>query len=108
MAFMFNFSRHLNAPSPEEQHADRMKLLPQHTMKAIGDALANGMSFRYPATYWKTVTNGREIFHSRAMGHLQAWKGGEKDNPRSGISHLAHAITYLMFLHDVTEGHNDN
>jgi hypothetical protein len=104
---MVDFFRHLNAPSAAEQHADRMKLLSRHTLKAIDEILAHGMSFRYPAEHWKAVVDGRENFYSRAMGHLQAWKDGEKDDPGSGISHLAHAITYLMFLYDATESPNN-
>ena len=47
---------------------------------------------------WKYVENGKERYFNAAMRHLTAWWEGEKKDPETGESHLAHTVCCLFFL----------
>lgn len=47
---------------------------------------------------WKKMVDGKRRYFAAAMRHMVAWKSGEENDPETGISHLAHAATNLMFM----------
>lgn len=47
---------------------------------------------------WRNVPNPKRRYFGAVMRHLWAWWRGEKNDPETGISHLAHACTNVMFL----------
>lgn len=50
------------------------------------------------ADNWKLVDNKRNRYYSAAMRHLTKWFTGEKNDPETGLPHLAHCICCLLFL----------
>ncbi len=47
---------------------------------------------KYSPRGWAKVANGEERYLEAAMRHVMAYLEGEKDDPESGLPHLAHAI----------------
>lgn len=52
---------------------------------------------------WKLVDNPIDTYYAAAMRHLQKFRLGESTDPDSGIHHIAHAITDLIFLLEFEE-----
>ena len=56
---------------------------------------------KYPAkdgSNWKRVKDSRKRYYNATMRHLTSWFDGEKNDPESGLHHLAHACSNLLFL----------
>jgi len=56
---------------------------------------------KYPAesgSNWVFVEQPQRRYSSALMRHLSAYLQGEKNDPETGKSHLAHAMTNLLFL----------
>lgn len=56
---------------------------------------------KYPSNdgcNWKSVKDAERRYVSALFRHLTAYMSGEKCDPESGKSHLAHAITNSLFL----------
>lgn len=53
---------------------------------------------KYSPDNWKHLENARQRYFDAANRHLWQWYGGEKRDPESGLHHLAHAMSSLMFL----------
>ena len=47
---------------------------------------------------WKKMVDAERRYFAAAMRHIVAWKSGELNDPETGISHLAHAATNLIFM----------
>lgn len=65
------------------------------------DALAQVLTFgaeKYDAHSWKFVPEYKIRYYSALRRHLNAWRAGEKDDPESGLPHLAHAACNIYFL----------
>jgi hypothetical protein len=78
----------------------RWSLLPLGTVASIIDVLEFGAQ-KYDVDNWKKVPDGKRRYYDALMRHMDAWVGGEKLDPESGRSHLAHAgccILFLLFL----------
>ena len=63
------------------------------------DALVNVLTFgalKYHANNWQSVS--RERYESAIMRHWSSYIQGEKIDPETGQSHLAHIMCSLMFL----------
>lgn len=74
----------------------RVDLVAPDFILAIADVLRFGAA-KYKAWSW---ANGKEWSrdYGAILRHLMAWYAGEDTDPESGLSHLAHAATDLMFL----------
>jgi hypothetical protein len=72
-------------------------LLPLKTVGKIVDVLTFGAK-KYSPGNWKIVPNAEDRYFAALMRHLTAWQSGEKTDPESGMSHLAHAGCCLLFL----------
>ena len=55
---------------------------------------------KYSADNWKKVPDAQERYFAAAMRHLTQWRNGEAVDSETNISHLAHAMCNLMFLHN--------
>lgn len=82
-----------------DQGKSRMDLVDPKWLLSVGDVLGYGAE-KYAPGNWKKVEEKR--FIAAAMRHLLAYMDGEvfDDGPKgSGLPHLSHASTCLMFLH---------
>jgi hypothetical protein len=75
----------------------RWSLLPAGTIAQVIKVLEFGVA-RYAVDNWMHVEDPKRRYYDAAMRHLQAWWGGEKMDPDSGLPHLAHATACLLFL----------
>ena len=79
-----------------------MDLLPGEALEAIAQALAFGAK-KYGRDNWRKGFNWSRLLGA-GLRHLSAFGRGERKDPESGLSHLAHAGAMLLFLltHEVT------
>lgn len=75
----------------------RWDLLPFDCLNEIIRALMHGAN-KYSDYGWQTVPNAKQRYFSALIRHVSAWWQGEKKDPESGLSHLAHAGCCLLFL----------
>ena len=71
-------------------------LLPLGQVKKIVAVLTYGAK-KYKPHQWKEVEDGENRYYAAMMRHIEAWQSGEKTDPESGLSHLAHAACCLIF-----------
>lgn len=80
-----------------------LSLLPGRSLRAIGEVMAYG-KIKYDAHNWR-----KGISHSRlldaALRHLSSISDGDFIDEESGLRHLAHAATNLLFLLEMQETH---
>lgn len=53
---------------------------------------------KYSPDNWKHLPNARQRYFDAANRHMWQWFGGEERDQESGLHHLAHAMSSLMFL----------
>ena len=75
----------------------RWDLVPWREMEDVVSVLGFGAD-KYGADNWRHVSGAQERYFAAAMRHLVAWKQGEELDAESGLPHLAHATTCLLFL----------
>ena len=75
----------------------RFSLVPTKALTDVIDVLEFGAK-KYGAENWLKVDNAQERYFNAAMRHLMAWHKGELSDDESGLPHLAHAATCLMFM----------
>jgi hypothetical protein len=78
----------------------RWSYLPLQSIKSVIDVMTYGDK-KYPAedgSNWKRVKNARKRYYNATMRHLTSWFDGEKNDPESGLHHLAHACSNILFL----------
>ena len=72
-------------------------LLPARSLLEIAKVLAFGAK-KYSPDNWKVVPNAKQRYLDAALRHLFAYMDGEELDPESGLSHLSHAGTCILFL----------
>lgn len=75
----------------------RFSLLPWSSVTAIVDVLEHGAE-KYCPDNWKHVDGAQTRYFDACLRHLTAWWEGERADPDSGLSHLAHAGCCILFL----------
>lgn len=75
----------------------RWSLLPFKALQEVVEVLTFGAK-KYAADNWKHVPQAQERYIDAAYRHLADWNSGEKKDPETGKSHLAHAVCCLLFL----------
>lgn len=81
----------------------RWDLLPYESVEQVVQVLTFGAK-KYPQPEdqqipnWRLVKQHRERYFAAAMRHLVSWKKGEKVDPETGLSHLAHGVCCMLFL----------
>lgn len=73
----------------------QLDLVPPEWFIKDGEVLTFGAQ-KYPANSWKQVESTR--YRAAALRHLFAYLSGEKNDPESGLEHLAHARVNIGFL----------
>lgn len=53
---------------------------------------------KYSPDNWKHLPNAKQRYFDAANRHMWQWFGGEERDQESGLHHLAHAMSSLMFL----------
>jgi len=74
--------------------------LPIEPIKEVLKVLHYGDK-KYPADdgcNWKRVPDAKKRYYSALMRHITAWWDGERNDQESGMHHLAHACTNVLFL----------
>jgi hypothetical protein len=74
----------------------RMHLLPPKATVEVAKVLTFGAQ-KYDEDNWRKIENLQNRYTSGALRHIFAHMDGEKLDPESGISHLAHALCCLLF-----------
>lgn len=75
----------------------RWDLLDYSQIEKIAEILTFGAN-KYEANNWKKLEPFMSRYFAAMMRHLVAFKTGEKYDPESGKTHLAHTATNLHFL----------
>lgn len=76
---------------------DRWDLLPLGPVEDVVKILTFGAK-KYEPNSWQQLEDAENRYFAAALRHLAAWRRGEKTDPESGLPHLAHAMTNLVFL----------
>jgi hypothetical protein len=79
-----------------DQDKPRWELLPLQEIEEIVEVLTSGAK-KYDDDNWKHVMP-RSRYIGALYRHLKSWRTGEKKDPQTGKSHLAHAGCDLLFL----------
>lgn len=88
----------------KDQGKNRLDLVQPEFMEEIAAAMTFGAE-KYPANSWQGIPCAPDRYYAALLRHLFAWRKGERTDKESGLSHLAHAATNLMFLsHFYREG----
>jgi Domain of unknown function (DUF5664) len=92
-----------------DQQKPRWSLLPAGTVAQVVAVLEFGAG-KYALDNWKHVENARQRYYDALMRHVQAWWQGERQDPETGLHHLAHAaccILFLIWIDDNTTNNKD-
>ena len=74
----------------------RMNLLPPKAIMEVAKVLTFGAE-KYDAENWRKLDDLQNRYTAGALRHIFAHMDGEKDDPESNISHLAHALCCLLY-----------
>ena len=79
-----------------DSNKPRMDLLPPKAILETAKVLSFGAE-KYDPENWRLLDNLQSRYTAGALRHIFAHMDGEKDDPESNISHLAHALCCLLF-----------
>jgi len=74
----------------------RYSLIPPYALEELAKVLSYGAK-KYKPNNWRKNTDISR-YEDALWRHLQAWRKGEEIDKESGLSHLAHALTNLVFI----------
>lgn len=80
-----------------DQGRNRLDLIEPQFIEDVGEVLTFGAA-KYEPNNWQNVEDAEDRYYAAALRHLMAWRRGEVVDEESGLSHLKHAATNLMFL----------
>ena len=80
-----------------DKDKNRLDLIEPQFIEAVGEVLTFGAK-KYEPNNWQKVEDAEDRYYAAALRHLLAWRKGETIDEESGLSHLAHAATNMMFL----------
>lgn len=81
------------------QRKPALELLPPRAIWQVGQALTNGdTSGHEVGDYVEKVANrqGREVYIGKALRHIFASLMGDRNDPHTGVDHLANGIADLL------------
>ena len=73
-------------------------LIPPETLKALAEVLTFGAQ-KYAPGNWAKVDNGEDRYLNALFRHLEAYRAREDFDSESKLSHLAHCMCNIAFLH---------
>ena len=74
-----------------------MSLVDPYFVEDIAKVLTFGAN-KYAPNSWQGLENGLTRYTDAMLRHLTAYQKGELIDPESGLTHLSHAATNLMFI----------
>lgn len=77
----------------------RYDLLPSFALEEVANVLTFGAN-KYGADNWRDVESPNRRYIAAAMRHIEAYRKGDNIDLESGLCHLSHAITSLMFVQE--------
>lgn len=80
-----------------DQNKVPMELVPLDAVSEIAKVLGHGAK-KYGANNWQHLDNAQKRYLGATLRHLTAYQKGEKKDPESGLSHLAHAGCNILFM----------
>ena len=83
----------------------RVELVPPQFIIDISKVLGYGAQ-KYDAHDWRKGFSWMRIYAS-TMRHLLQWAGGEDIDKESGLPHLSHAATNILFLMEFSKTHKE-
>ena len=75
----------------------RFDLIEPEFEETVASVLTFGAA-KYSTGSWKHLEDGINRYYAALRRHISAWRRGEKLDPETGLSHLAHAACNIMFL----------
>ncbi|MDH2540581.1 DUF5664 domain-containing protein [Acinetobacter baumannii] len=75
----------------------RFSLIPKGSLAPVINVLEFGAR-KYSEDNWRKVANANTRYFDAAHRHLNAWWDGQTTDPETGESHLAHAVSCLLFI----------
>jgi hypothetical protein len=75
----------------------RVDLVDVDLIEGVAKVIDFGIS-KYKEDSWKTVKNGKNRYYGALLRHLIAYRKGELIDEESGLPHLDHIATNVMFL----------
>lgn len=78
----------------------RYDLFPVNSMEGIAEVLTFGAN-KYSDENWKNVE--KERYLAGCFRHIQAYRKGEELDKESGLHHLYHAISCLIFIKELED-----
>lgn len=85
-----------NSPKYDEGKRD-YTLLPINELEQVLDVLEFG-AIKYSPNAWQSVNNGLERYKKAMLRHMMSYLKGEKIDSESGLSHLSHLATNVLFI----------
>ena len=74
----------------------KMNLLPPKAIVEVAKVLTFGAE-KYDAENWRKLDDLQNRYTAGALRHIFAHMDGEKLDPETGLSHIAHALCCLLF-----------
>jgi len=85
---------------------NRLSLIEPNFILGVGQVLTYG-AVKYKPNSWQTLQDAEERYRDALLRHTMAYLNGEKVDTESGISHLKHMATNIMFLQYFEEKENE-
>ena len=76
---------------------NRLDLIEPEFIENVGWVLTFGAD-KYEPNNWQKVEDPVNRYYAATLRHLLAWRRGEKIDSESGLNHLSHVATNIMFL----------
>jgi hypothetical protein len=81
----------------------RWDLVPWDSVEEIVKVITMGAE-KYAENNWKFLDRWDDRYFAAALRHLMAYRSGNPTDEESGLPHLAHAITNLLFMLHLFKG----
>lgn len=72
-------------------------LIPINELEQVVDVLEYGCK-KYSPNAWKCVENGLDRYKKAMLRHMMSYLKGEEFDKESGLSHLSHLATNVLFM----------
>lgn len=72
-------------------------LIPLKALEEMTKVLTVGAK-KYSPGNWAYVDDAQNRYYDALFRHLVSWKSGEKNDPETGLNHLAHAACCVYFI----------
>lgn len=80
-----------------DQNKPKFSLIPQRALEFVARVVTFGAK-KYGPRNWVKTENLSERYTDAAMRHINAYLQGAPNDLETGLPHLAHAVTSLMFV----------